>query len=230
MDSPRSGTAQPANTTNATGSQRPRSVTGSAQLVTFLIALTIVREIVVLAGNWRDYFLIHDYLAGTASAADLESASNDLLTQLSSEWTLLVWFVTGVVFLVWLWRARINAELLRGVESQHRSRPWVIGAWITPVANLWYPYQVLRDIWRASAPKRPAPSLTLVQWWWACFLLDGFLKPTQWRLAQQEASEHDALVNANVDTVLMLLILGAGVFLVLVVRRITAWQTAGLVD
>lgn len=227
MDGQRSGTVQPANPADT---RKPRSVTGVAQLATLLIVLTIVRECVVLAGNWRAYFLVHDYLAGNATATDLESASNDLLTQLSSEWTLLVSAVTGVVVLVWLWRARINAELLGGVDTQRRGRAWVIAAWSTPVANLWYPYQIVRDIWRASAPERPSAPLTLIKWWWACFLLDGFLKPTQWRLASQEASEHDFLVNANVDTVLMLLVLAAGAFLILIIRRITAWQTAGLAD
>ena len=46
------------------------------------------------------------------------------------------------VFLVWFSRVRHNAGLW---GPQRRSRGWAIGAWFTPVVNLWFPYQIAAD-------------------------------------------------------------------------------------
>ncbi|WAL68665.1 DUF4328 domain-containing protein [Amycolatopsis cynarae] len=183
----------------------------------------MAREILVLASNWRDYFVVRDYLAGAATDTDVEAVDSDALAVLASWPTILVWIACGVAFLVWLWRARINAELNNDAAVQRRSRGWVVGAWIAPVVNLWYPYQIVSDIWRASSPRPPAP-VALINAWWAAFVAAGLVKPIQWRLAEQESSLPDVLGNANMSTLLTGLDVVAGTLLILVIRRITAWQ------
>jgi hypothetical protein len=202
-------------------------VSGWAAAATVMISLAVVREVVVLAANWRSYQLVHGYLNGAVTEADIEAADTGALTALTSSLALsfLVWGAAGVVFLVWLWRARINAESMSGREAHRRSRVWVVGSWITPVVSLWYPYQVVTDIWRTSAPRRPV-SHGLVKAWWVFFLLAEFVKPIQWRMAAAEwESEEDVLANANVSTLLTTLFLVAGVLLILIIRRVTAWQS-----
>ncbi|WP_326616642.1 DUF4328 domain-containing protein [Streptomyces decoyicus] len=39
----------------------------------------------------------------------------------------MVWVSAGVVFLVWWWRARVNAESFGGTAAQRRPRGWVVG-------------------------------------------------------------------------------------------------------
>ncbi|WP_369390587.1 DUF4328 domain-containing protein [Streptomyces sp. CG1] len=207
----------------------PRPVTGAATAATLLISLELVREVLVTVDNWRGYFVVHDFLAGKATLADVQAADSDTLATLAGTWS---WFLAGIAagvpFLVWLWRARINAELIGGTAAHRRSRGWVIGAWASPVANLWFPYQVVSDIWQASAPRRPAPA-TLVKAWWALYVVAMFVvKPIQWRMASQEASEQDVLANANMSTLLTVLYLAAGVLVILIMRRITEWQTNSL--
>ncbi|MFF2922647.1 DUF4328 domain-containing protein [Streptomyces celluloflavus] len=185
-----------------------------------------MHEVLVLVDNWRLYFLAHDYLAGKATAADLEATDNDALATLGSFWpSMLVWIAAGIAVLVWLWRARINSELLNGAAAHRRARGWVVGAWTTPVANLWIPYQVVSDVWRASAPRRSIP-ITLINAWWGLFAVASFVvKPIQWRMASQLGSEQDVLSSANLTTLLTALYVTAGLLLVLIVRRVTAWQT-----
>nr|WP_237550433.1 DUF4328 domain-containing protein [Streptomyces sp. SID8354] len=188
--------------------------------------MTLVLEVLVLVANWRLYFLAHDYLAGKATAADLEAADNDALATLGSLWlSILVWIAAGIAVVVWLWRARINSELMSGAAAHRRARGWVVGAWTTPVANLWIPYQVVSDVWRASAPRRPVP-VTLINAWWALFVVANVVvKPIQWRMVAKFDSEQDVLSAANVTTLLTALYVAAGLLLVLIVRRVTAWQT-----
>ncbi|MFI6850030.1 DUF4328 domain-containing protein [Kitasatospora sp. NBC_00085] len=229
MDSSQQGSLGNANSARE-GAARRRPVSGWAAVATVLISLVLVRELMVAAGNWRNSLLLHDYINGAATDADLEAADADVLTALASSTMLsyLVWLAAGVAFLVWLWRARINAESMSGRDAHRRSRLWVVGAWISPVVNLWYPYQVVSDIWRASAPRRPV-SRSLVSAWWAFFLLAGFVKPIQLRMAASEwESEEDVLELANVTTLLAALFVAAGVLLILLIRRVTAWQNQAL--
>ncbi|MBX6749451.1 MAG: DUF4328 domain-containing protein, partial [Micromonosporaceae bacterium] len=57
----------------------------------------------------------------------------------------------AVTFLVWLFRARANAELL-SPWPHRRARPWLIFGWFVPVVSLWFPKQIIDDIWTSSKP------------------------------------------------------------------------------
>jgi hypothetical protein len=61
-------------------------------------------------------------------------------------------FGLGVGLIVWLRRARINAEH-RGWR-QRRARGWTFWGWVLPVVSLWIPFQIMGDIWRAGIPAR----------------------------------------------------------------------------
>ncbi|MEV6675035.1 DUF4328 domain-containing protein [Streptomyces sp. NPDC051162] len=72
--------------------------------------------------------------------------------------TQLVYFLalaaTSALWAVWFRRARLNAELF--APGTHRmGTGWAAGAWFTPVVNLWFPKQIVNDIYRASAPAYP---------------------------------------------------------------------------
>ncbi|MFD8543253.1 DUF4328 domain-containing protein [Streptomyces sp. NPDC059649] len=188
-----------------------------------LILLVLVGEVLGSVSDWRDYLVVHDYKAGAAAIADLEAA--DDFARLVSLPTVAVWIAAGVVFLVWLWRARLNAELLAGAAAQRRSRAWVVGGWFTPVANLWVPYQVVSDIWRASAARRPAAA-GLVMAWWAPLVVSTIIGRALARFyLSEEITEEGLLSAAKLSTLSTVLDAAAGVLVVLIIRRITAWQT-----
>lgn len=79
------------------------------------------------------------------------------------------------VFLVWFYKARRNGGLW---GPQRHGQGWSIGAWFTPVVFLWFPYQILSDVWRASEPAtaavrrrgRRGPN-AVAKAWWACWVL-----------------------------------------------------------
>ncbi|WP_406300451.1 DUF4328 domain-containing protein (plasmid) [Embleya sp. NBC_00888] len=198
---------------------------GMAAVATTLILLVLVREVLVCVHNWREYFVVHDYLAGTATDEDVEAVDSEAITTMGSlPLTLLAIAAPGAAFLAWLWRARVNSELMGGADGHRRSRNWVVGSWISPVINLWYPRRIVSDIWRTSAPRRPV-SVALINAWWASFVLVGLVRPLQWRTASDWDSEHDVLVNANLSALLTGSLLVAGALIILIIRRITTWQT-----
>jgi hypothetical protein len=86
--------------------------------------------------------------------------------------------VAMVMFVVWLYRARINAD--GHGWPQRRSPGAAIWSWFAPVVNLFVPFQIVADIWRAGLPAQArANPATLPGIWWTCmlafFLLSSFL-------------------------------------------------------
>ncbi len=111
-----------------------------------------------------------DQVAIEARAAQLTTNSILLGTQL----TLLV--ATAVAFLAWLFQARVNLRSF-GIRRPSYSRGWVVGGFFVPLVNLFRPYQVIREIWQASAPEshdafnwRSLPVSKLLLAWWMFFL------------------------------------------------------------
>jgi len=102
--------------------------------------------------------------------------------------TLLTWVLAGLgvalAGLLWIWRARANAEVLSPVPPR-LSRWWSVGCWFVPIANLVLPPRVLVDIWTASCAGRDPrdgcrPSIRLVRAWWVAQLTCVVLVVLTW--------------------------------------------------
>ena len=99
------------------------------------------------------------------------------------------WLVVGqitlllagaVAFLAWLYQARVNVRAL-GVRRPAHARQWAVLAFLVPVVNLFRPYQVVSEVWRASDPANldpftwrlePLPGL-VPGWWGLCMAATG---------------------------------------------------------
>ena len=81
-------------------------------------------------------------------------------------------FGLSILFVVWFYRARINAE--RHGYRQRRARGWAFWGWIVPIVNLWFPFQIMGDIWWAGLPaEQRGETAWLPALWWTCWLLSG---------------------------------------------------------
>ncbi|MFD9812002.1 DUF4328 domain-containing protein [Streptomyces sp. NPDC059080] len=196
---------------------------GPALAATLLILSALVGDALGTVSDWRNYLVVHAFRAGAATVADLRAA--DTFSLWVSLPGVVVYIAAGVVFLVWLWRARCNAKLWGGRASHRRSQGWVVGGWFAPVANLWIPYHVVTDIWRASAERRPAPRGPVTAWW-ATYVAGAVLSRSlgQFYLAKKitESGLRDAAVLSTLCSVLDVV---AGVLITVILNRITAWQT-----
>jgi hypothetical protein len=86
-------------------------------------------------------------------------------------------FVIGILFVVWFRRARINAE--QSTWRQRRARGWTFWGWIVPIVSLWFPFQIMGDIWRAGLPEaQRRRTAWLPALWWVTWLLGGLTTST----------------------------------------------------
>lgn len=115
-------------------------------------------------------------LAFPASTAIKESTSSDVFNELE----VVLYGLTSLVLIpaciaayvvtcLWLGKCRKNAELFAPDYKQERDSVWVWLSWWVPIVSLWFPFQVVRDVRRASVQLR-ADSAALVLWW-LCWLV-----------------------------------------------------------
>jgi hypothetical protein len=216
-----------------------RSVQLFGHFATIMIAVNMVVDCFYAWATWNTHSVVTrafdvGFDDGTIGAAD------DL--SLIAGWLFLAsWIAGGVVFIVWLWRARQNSEELS--YGQHsRGRGWAIGSWFTPFVGFWFPYQVVRDVWRASNPNTRmtdgelsrASGGAVVGWWWAAFVVSWLSTVASYRTARGNPGDtpEEALdwlrQIAVMDTVSAVAGVIAGVLVIVIIRQVSGWQTAAL--
>jgi hypothetical protein len=91
--------------------------------------------------------------------------------------------LTAVFFLIWIYRAHKNLKVLGATELKY-SPGWAVGGFFVPLLNLFRPYQVITEIWKASSNGARRGGGTNWKFenvpayfslWWGLWLLSGFL-------------------------------------------------------
>jgi hypothetical protein len=109
-------------------------------------------------------------------------ALSPLAVLLMSVAVLVVMVLTITFFCMWLYRAHANLRAL-GVFGT-RSSGWAVGSFFVPFVNLVVPYYVVKEVMvgsddrtigRGTHPGEPPGRAPVVGWWWACYLVSGFL-------------------------------------------------------
>ncbi|MEV4319408.1 DUF4328 domain-containing protein [Actinocrispum sp. NPDC049592] len=209
---------------NGIGTYRSTSVI--AKVATAGIVLSCAVDAITTGIKWTQYNTITDYLAGTAHEADLIAADD-----LASTWTwpfLGIWLAAGILFLIWWYQTYQNATWLAGADSQRLSSGWAIGAWFCPIVNLWFPDQMVTDVWRASSPRRTAGT-AMIHVWWVTYLVGNLLTFYASRVstpASREPAAYETIFHrvAVIDTVATALTLTAGVLITVIITQLTRWQ------
>ena len=101
--------------------------------------------------------------------------ASDARTSIVHMLALPVLVVTAVSWLVWF-RKLYGGLSRRGASPLRHAKGWALGSWFVPFANLVVPKQMMDDAWRATGSMPAgAPVPTLLAWWWAGFLVSGFV-------------------------------------------------------
>ena len=141
----------------------------------------VVLGVSALVAVYQVFAIMHEHsLAGQlldhAGSVTLSRAQNaDNAVNDRGQLALAVLVLAALVFLVWFWRARTNAQGF-DPHAHRRARAWAFWGWVCPVVSLWFPHQIATDILRAS--DEPSYGRTpgyrhygLVTAWWLSFVL-----------------------------------------------------------
>jgi hypothetical protein len=88
----------------------------------------------------------------------------------------------GTVITVGMWIYQTHKNLNSLVSGKRDFSPgWAVGWFFIPIANLFKPFQAMRELWKASDPAgsphawKQNPSSALIGWWWAFWLLSNII-------------------------------------------------------
>ncbi|MFJ6812301.1 MULTISPECIES: DUF4328 domain-containing protein [Streptomyces] len=210
-----------------------RSPVGLGRATAALLGVVIAADVFAVVADFNMYDVSGALADGEFGAGMQDKADRaDALYAAAGVAQVAALIATMIVFLVWFYRVRVNAEVF-APDRQSKSRGWAIGGWFVPVVNLWFPRRIALDIWDASGPDAlwdgdlaaaPRPSRARINAWWAVWvvsLLADRLASTAYRKAETAPEIHKAagqmLFSDVVDMV-------AAVLAILFVLRLTRMQ------
>ena len=138
--------------------------------VAALLALTAVIDLLGVVSLLIERSLVLDSLAGRPVSID-EAIASDHRVEAVGGWTLIALLVTGVLWCIWQHRAHSNLRAF-GRNGLRYTPGWAVGWWFIPIANLWKPFQTVRELWKAShgGGWRTIATWSLLGWWWGTWL------------------------------------------------------------
>ena len=158
---------------------------------------------------WSDSLelkLLNDFENGTYSnEKEVEEAAeaNDNRQALVGGVAFIAYITSGILFLVWIHRANYNARKL-GAQDLQFTPGWCVGWFFVPFANLWKPYQAMKEIVKAStnpAEWRSQSDDPLVGGWWALFIISAIVSHFSLRLALDAQEINDFIFANKVDMI-----------------------------
>jgi len=110
----------------------------------------------------------------------------------------LIAIILGVTFLCWIYRANKNLHFLSS-EQMDFTPGWSIGWYFVPIANLFKPYQAMKEIWNV-AHRGESSTHTIIAWWWFLWITSTILDRMVMKLAIRayDAAGHTAFTVAYV--------------------------------
>lgn len=163
-----------------------------AQLATILLAVGIVADLIAIVSTFSLIGLLSRTLAGL-EITEVEITAIASLLRCIGNVQFVVYLTTVVLFLRWIHRAHRNLPAL-GARNLRFSSGWAVGYWFIPIISLFRPYQVIKEISKASDPsidsadasswQNAAPS-PVIGWWWAFWLISNFVGQASFRFSAQ---------------------------------------------
>ena len=186
---------------------------------------------VTAIGLWSGWIEINllQQVADGATVSEADAAASDSRQALVGGLYLLVFVVTGIAFLRWIYFANYNTGSL-GATGMHFTPGWAVGWYFVPVANLWKPYQALKEVFKASHPGflddwQHAPHPDILSLWWMLWVISNFIDRAVVRLTLGAETIDDILAASWITFVADTVDLPLGFVAVNVVARLQLLQS-----
>ena len=141
--------------------------------------------------------------------------------------------VAGIVAMIacfiivgcWIYRASANAHSLS--EDMTISPGWSVGWYFIPIANLFKPFQAMKETWMASHYSRdwqsePAPTLMVA--WWGLWIVTNILGNVAFRMSMNEGAEQAPGLLSFIEVAAAILNIPLCLILITMMKRIAGAQ------
>jgi hypothetical protein len=145
---------------------------------------------------------------------------------------LVLYIITGVLFLKWVYRANRNLRAFSGVEMKY-GPAWAVWSYFVPIACFFVPPAVMAEIWAVS---HRAKSGGLVGLWWLFVVVSALASEVSWKAFVSAFRQPNKLEAFTSDRIFLLslgqslLELVVTVLTLMLVARVTAAYSRNIVE
>ncbi|CAM5264364.1 hypothetical protein SALBM135S_04172 [Streptomyces alboniger] len=227
----------PAKLPDAGRPARLRSPVGLGRAAVALLGLVIVTDLFALYASLVFGGVLDDLITGDYGAdIDRRADRAQSMYGFSGVAQVNVLLVSCVVFIVWFYRVRVNAEVFEP-HIHRKARGWTVGSWFVPVVNFWFPRRIALDIWDASSALSAAPARTmpldpsaarvphpLINAWWTLWVADNLFG--RWTSSRYSGAEENEEIRSAVEYGMIAdaLDIAAAVLAIVLVLRLSRMQ------
>ncbi|MDH5306377.1 MAG: DUF4328 domain-containing protein [Myxococcales bacterium] len=148
----------------------------AAQVLGVLFLFTAAVSWLAVGFDYAALRLTSAVVAG-AAVDPVERLAHGMTGRWVSAFQIVCFAMTGLAFIAWLFRARVNVRAM-GMRRMKYRREWTVAGFLVPVLNIVRPYQVVCEVWKTSDPSTCDPmgwknvrTPPLLPAWWITFLL-----------------------------------------------------------
>ena len=143
--------------------------------VQVLLVLSVIEWIIALLSGYLELNFLKDIEQGVLLSRDeiaIAADENRIRQGIVGFGQTILGVTTFIFFMMWIHRSNNNARAL----SQDRmtyTPGWAVGWFFVPIAFLWKPYQVVKEIWQVSSNElnhSDSKGYSIVGIWWALWL------------------------------------------------------------
>ena len=190
-------------------------------------------SIVNIASLACQYILLSDVQNGQENPDMSLIETSDMLRSTITVANLLLVILSIVFFIMWFRRAYYNLHLLPWNNARH-TEGWAAGSWFVPIINLWWPYQIMMDIWNGTqntlrerlGDPRPA---AIVGWWWALHLITSFYDNIAARIGWNSDDVDSLITSTKMDIIGEVLSIPAILITIVMIQRTNVFERELLV-
>jgi Domain of unknown function (DUF4328) len=202
-------------------------------LTLFLLLCVLIDLISIGFGYSRIAFLSRVVNEEAILPSDLTAEAER--QQLVGALLIAAYVIAGVVFLIWLYRAHRNKLALASRGGRYSSS-WSILLFFVPIVNLYYSYDIFRELWKQSNPdaglsdaflkqhasthEQYSSKTALIGVWWGSVIASGVLARTSATLAAHATTISDLVSQSWTGMISDALGIVSAITLIVLVNRI----------
>ncbi len=134
-----------------------------------------------------------------------------------------------ILILMWIYRANYNARQI-GASGMKFTPGWSVGWYFIPIANLWKPYQAMKEIWKASSSPQnwsDQSVSSILPWWWFLWVTYNMFLILPSLLATQAEEINELLtINAAIQLFIYIITIPLNLIVISMISRVHEMQTS----
>lgn len=223
-----------------TNNKQPTHEYKSLEILTniliILLGAAILFSVINIYSDIKDMSFLNNNLESGGVLYYDESSIEYFLISISQLLYVIVFFVSLIIYLIWIRQAYRNLYSLQLKPTEYSSA-WAIGAYFVPILNLVRPYTMMKEIWFGSQPVSVETnfhsselhfglsSSGFLKLWWGAVLFDQFITIRSLRFGMKAESYQQILVSYWIDLISGVTGIVVLIILLYLIQTINEWQS-----